>query len=67
MSKFKISLQFSQTHRMAQFAQRLCLDLANTLTRDAEALSDLLKSTGASVLETEAQTQHLRFPRGKRL
>ena len=44
---------------MAELAQRLCLDLADTLTRDVEDLAHFLKRSGSAVLETEAELQHL--------
>ena len=44
---------------MAQLAQCLCLNLADTFTGYIELLADFLQSTGTSVLNTKAQTQHL--------
>ena len=44
---------------MAQLAQCLCLNLADTFTSYIELLADFLQSTGTSVLNTKAQTQHL--------
>ena len=44
---------------MAQLAQRLGLDLADTLTGDVELLADLLERAGMTVLDAEPQPQHL--------
>ena len=47
---------------MTQLAQRLGLDLADTLTGYVELLADLLEGAGMAVLDAEAQAQDL-FPR----
>ena len=44
---------------VAQLAQGLGLDLADTLTGDVELLADLLQGAGAAVHDAEAQLQHL--------
>ena len=44
---------------MAELAQGLGLDLADTLARDVELLADLLQGPGPAVVQTEAQAQHL--------
>src|SRR6266542_1975845 len=48
---------------MPQLAQRLGLDLANTLASDREVLADFLQGVLAPVRETEAQAQHLLLAR----
>ena len=44
---------------MAEFAERLCLDLADTLSCDIKLSSDLLKGTRPSVIHSETETEHL--------
>ena len=50
---------------MAQLAQRLRLDLADTLARHVEFLADLFERAGAAVDDAEAQLQHLLLTRGE--
>ena len=50
---------------MAQLAQGLGLDLADTLTGDVELLAHLLQGAGAAVLDAEAQLQHLLLTGGQ--
>ena len=52
-------LQLLGARRMTQLTQRLCLDLADTLTSYVEFLADLLEGAGMAVLDTEAQAQML--------
>ena len=52
---------------MTQLAQRLGLDLADTLTGDVELLADLLEGAGTAVLDAEAQAQDLFLTRRQRL
>ena len=51
---------------VAELAQRLGFDLADTLTGDIELLADLLQRAGAAVLKAEAQAQDLLLTRGQR-
>ncbi len=44
---------------MTQLAQRLRLDLTDTLTCDIELFSDFLKCSCTSVLQSKTQCQHL--------
>ena len=46
---------------MTQLAQSFGLDLAYTLTSDAEFLADLFQSAGASVLKTKTQFKNSRY------
>ena len=43
---------------MAQFAQCLCLDLANALAGDVEFFSDFFQRAAAAVLNAETQLEH---------
>ena len=52
---------------MTQLAQRLGLDLADTLTGNVELLADLLEGAGMAVLDAEAQAQDLFLTRGQGL
>ena len=49
---------------MAQLAQRLGLDLADTLAGYVELLADLLEGAGTAVLDAEAQAQSTFSSRG---
>src|SRR6516165_8048468 len=44
--------------RVAQFAQRLRFDLANTFARDGEYLADFLESPRITIVETETHAEH---------
>src|SRR5262249_30655842 len=48
-------------HRFAELRQRLALDLADALARQAEALADLLERLGLLVVQAEAHAQHRRL------
>ena len=49
---------------MSQFAQRLCFDLANALTRHIKVLAHFFQRPFvAPVVESEAQTNHTLFTR----
>ena len=50
-------LELLRARRMTQLAQRLGLDLADTLTGYVELLADLLEGAGMAVLDAEAQAQ----------
>ena len=50
---------------MAQFAQSLGLDLADTLTGHVKLLAHLFQSAGAAVLDAEAQLQDLLLTGGQ--
>src|SRR4051794_23155995 len=52
---------------MAQTAQRLALDLADTFARQAEFLADFFERMAASVEQTEAQAQDAGFARRQRV
>ena len=52
---------------MAKLAQRLRLNLTDTLTSNVELLSNLLKRALAAILQAKAQRKHLLFTRGKRI
>ena len=43
---------------MAELAQRLCLDLSDTLSGNVKFLADFFKSPGSSVVETESESEH---------
>ena len=58
---FQIIFELFAAARMTQFAQRLCLDLADALARDVKLLADFLERMRAAVLQTEPQRQHLRL------
>src|SRR5207237_3285628 len=49
--------------RAAQLAERLRLDLPDTLARDREALADLFEGVVGLLADAEAQTQDLLFAR----
>ena len=49
------ALQMAGAAGMAELAEGLGLDLADTLAGDVELLTHLLKSAGAAVVETEAE------------
>ena len=44
---------------MTELAQRLGFDLADTLSGNVKFLADLFKSTGAAVIETEAELDNV--------
>ena len=46
---------------MPELAQGLRFDLANPFAGHVEFAANLLKRMGASVLQTETQTEHLTF------
>src|SRR4029450_11318471 len=50
-----------------ELLQRVVLDLANALARDAEGAADLLERARALALETEAKLDHLALALGKRV
>ena len=50
---------------MAELAQGLGLDLADTLTGDIELLAHLFQGAGAAVHDAEAQLKNLLFPGGQ--
>ena len=52
---------------MTQLAQRLRLDLPNTLTRDVEFRTHLFERALPPILKTEAQSQHALFAGAERL
>ena len=58
-SLFHKALEMSCTAGMAKLAQRLCLDLTDTLTSDIEFLSDLLEGTRSAIVETETQLNNM--------
>src|SRR5581483_4588192 len=62
---FQIVAQFATAARMVQFAERLCLDLANAFARDAEFLADFFQRMTLAVLEPKAQLQDAPFARRK--
>src|SRR5262249_10719380 len=45
-------------HALAQLAQRLALDLADALARQAEALADLLEGLRLLVVQAETHAEH---------
>src|SRR5215469_2718883 len=49
------------TRRMAQFAQRLGLNLANALARDGEGLADFFEGVLTAVLKTKAHADDAFF------
>ena len=50
---------------MTQLSEGLGLDLADALPGDVELLSHLFQGTGPSVLDAEAQLEHLLLPGGQ--
>ena len=44
---------------MAQFSQRLGLDLADTLTGNIKLFSNLFEGTGSAVVKTETELDHM--------
>ena len=50
---------------MPELAERLGLDLSDTLTSDLELSSNLLKRSRAAVLKTEAELDYLLLPGGE--
>ena len=50
-----------------QLADGLCLDLADTLTGDAEIAAHLFQRAGTAIVQTEAETDDLLFTRGQAL
>ena len=67
LASVKEITQLMTSARVAQLAERLCLDLADSLAGDAEVLSDLFQRAGPAVVKSEAQTEHLFFPRSQRV
>src|SRR5262252_5408367 len=49
--------QLARARRLAQLAERLCLDLADALARHAEDLADLLEGMIAGAADPEAHAQ----------
>jgi len=52
---------------VAQFAQRLRLDLADALSGDVELLAHFFERSGATVLQTEPELQHASLAAGQRI
>ena len=52
---------------VAELADGLVLDLADTLTGNAEDLAHFLQGVGAAVVHAEAHTQNVSFPLGAEL
>src|SRR2546423_13893223 len=50
---------------MAQFAQGLGFNLANTLTGDVKLFADFFQGTAATVIETETQLEHFALALGQ--
>src|SRR5262249_51818513 len=59
--------QLARARRMPQLAERLCLDLADALAGDGEALADFLERVLAAVADAEPHLDHLLLARGERL
>ena len=66
-SLFQKVLQLFAAARMAQLAQRLRLNLTDTLTRYAKVLAHFLQGAAATVLQAKAQLKHTFFARGQGL
>ena len=64
---FKKVFQFLAPAGMAQFSQRLCFDLTDTLARNSKFASHFLKRTCLAIVKTKAQTKHLLLARGQRI
>jgi hypothetical protein len=58
---FPEALEVALAPGLAQLAQRLRLDLANTLARDAEHVADLVKGAVGLLADAEAHPQDLFF------
>ena len=54
----KVIFELTAAAGMAEFAECLCLNLADTLTGDIELLAYLFQGPGTAVLEAETQTEH---------
>ena len=44
---------------MTELAERLCLDLTDTLTGDVKFFADFLERSGAAVIEAEAELENV--------
>lgn len=51
----------SCTAGMAQFSERLCLNLTDSLTGNIELLADFFKRSASSVVKTEAKLDNVLF------
>ena len=58
-SLIQIILQLAAAAWMAELAQRLCLNLTDTLSGNIKFFSHLFQSAGASVIKTESETKNL--------
>ena len=57
--RFEEALELADARGVAHLAERLGLDLADTLARDPELLPNLLQGTRTAVAQAETQFQHL--------
>src|ERR1700693_1134194 len=65
--RFQERLQFLGPRRVAQLAERLRFDLADSFACHVEGAPDFLEGVLRAVADTEAHLQDLLFPRGQGL
>src|SRR5262249_53934661 len=65
-SVFDERLEPLAARRMAELAERFCLDLADALARDLEVLADLFERVVALLADAEPHAQDLLLARGQR-